>query len=134
MFDRLNIPRAPYELVASVEGLEKAVNKIGLPAILKTTTDGYDGKGQFVLKLKLNNEINYKIHLEFDFKNYELKYFTSAGDGAGKDPGLNLPDNLKYHLKPEFIEKSFFDLELVNELFDEQEKETDKTISNLCKI
>lgn len=52
MFDRLNIPCAPYELVASVEDLEKAVNKIGLPAILKTTTDGYDGKGQFVLKDK----------------------------------------------------------------------------------
>ena len=105
------------EIFDSIKSLENTINK-----------------GQFVLKLKLNNEINYKIHLEFDFKNYELKYFTSAGDGAGKDPGLNLPDSLKYHLKPEFIKKSFFDLELVNELFDEQEKETDKTISNLCKI
>ena len=91
-------------------------------------------KGQFKLKLKLNKTINYTIYLEFDFKNYELNYFTSKGDGTGKDPGLLLPDSLKDHISPEFIKKSFFDLELVNELFDEQEKETDKTIINLCKI
>ena len=50
MFDQLNIPCAPYQIVDSLESLNLAVEEIGLPAILKTTTEGYDGKGQFVLK------------------------------------------------------------------------------------
>jgi 5-(carboxyamino)imidazole ribonucleotide synthase len=50
MFDQLNIPCAPYQIVDSLESLKIAVAEIGLPAVLKTTTEGYDGKGQFVLK------------------------------------------------------------------------------------
>jgi len=37
---------APYRLVASDEGLREAVAAVGTPAILKTCTLGYDGKGQ----------------------------------------------------------------------------------------
>ncbi|MDX1347740.1 MAG: 5-(carboxyamino)imidazole ribonucleotide synthase [Thiomicrorhabdus chilensis] len=50
MFDQLNIPCAPYQVVDSLDSLKIAVEEIGLPAVLKTTTEGYDGKGQFVLK------------------------------------------------------------------------------------
>lgn len=50
MFDTLNIPCAPYQVVDSFENLQIAVSQIGLPAVLKTTTEGYDGKGQFVIK------------------------------------------------------------------------------------
>ena len=50
MFDTLNIPCAPDLVVDSIESLTVAVKEIGLPAVLKTTTEGYDGKGQFVLK------------------------------------------------------------------------------------
>ncbi len=50
LFDQLEIPCAPYRIVDSLDSLELAVTEIGLPAILKTTTEGYDGKGQFVLK------------------------------------------------------------------------------------
>ncbi len=50
LFDQLNIPCAPYQIVDSLESLQQAVEEIGLPAVLKTTTEGYDGKGQFVLK------------------------------------------------------------------------------------
>jgi 5-(carboxyamino)imidazole ribonucleotide synthase len=50
LFDELNIPCAPYQMVNSVEQLTAAVAKIGLPAILKTATQGYDGKGQFLLR------------------------------------------------------------------------------------
>ncbi|MBO1923879.1 5-(carboxyamino)imidazole ribonucleotide synthase [Thiomicrorhabdus sp. 6S3-12] len=46
----LGIPCAPFEVVDSLESLHNAVKKIGLPAVLKTTTEGYDGKGQAVLK------------------------------------------------------------------------------------
>lgn len=50
LFGQLDIPCAPYQLVNSLDDLKKAVEEIGLPAILKTTTEGYDGKGQFVIK------------------------------------------------------------------------------------
>lgn len=50
MFDQLAIPCAPYQVVDSLESLKLAVQEMGLPAILKTTTEGYDGKGQFALK------------------------------------------------------------------------------------
>ena len=50
LFTELNIPCAPYALVESLAELERAVAQIGLPAILKTSTEGYDGKGQFVIK------------------------------------------------------------------------------------
>ncbi|MDG6777222.1 5-(carboxyamino)imidazole ribonucleotide synthase [Thiomicrorhabdus sp. zzn3] len=50
LFDQLNIPCAPYQIVDSLDSLRVAVAEIGLPAVLKTTTEGYDGKGQFVIK------------------------------------------------------------------------------------
>ncbi|PGM59713.1 5-(carboxyamino)imidazole ribonucleotide synthase [Bacillus sp. AFS053548] len=46
----LGIKVAPFQLVENEEQFSEAVTKIGLPAVLKTTTGGYDGKGQVVLK------------------------------------------------------------------------------------
>jgi len=43
LFDQLNIPCAPYQMVNSEADLKTAVEQIGLPAILKTATEGYDG-------------------------------------------------------------------------------------------
>ena len=40
------IPCAPYAVVHSLAELEKAVQVIGTPAVLKTADFGYDGKGQ----------------------------------------------------------------------------------------
>jgi 5-(carboxyamino)imidazole ribonucleotide synthase len=42
----LGIPCAPYASVPTAADLERAIAKIGTPAILKTTRLGYDGKGQ----------------------------------------------------------------------------------------
>jgi 5-(carboxyamino)imidazole ribonucleotide synthase len=50
LFDKLNIPCASYKIINSEDDLKLAIQKIGLPAILKTTTEGYDGKGQFLIK------------------------------------------------------------------------------------
>ena len=50
LFDQLDIPVAPYRAVDSLESLEQAAQTLGLPLVLKTTTGGYDGKGQFVLR------------------------------------------------------------------------------------
>ncbi len=45
-----NIPVAPYRAVHSLDDLKSAVAELGLPAVLKTTRLGYDGKGQRVLR------------------------------------------------------------------------------------
>ena len=50
LFDQLGIPCAPYQMVNSKADLTVAVEKVGLPAILKTATEGYDGKGQFLIR------------------------------------------------------------------------------------
>jgi len=43
----MGIPVAPFALIRSKEDLDRAIN---YPSVLKTTTGGYDGKGQVVLK------------------------------------------------------------------------------------
>ncbi len=40
----------PYEVVEGVASLRLAIDKIGLPAVLKTRTMGYDGHGQAVIR------------------------------------------------------------------------------------
>ncbi len=43
----LGIGTAPFASVCTAEELKEAVAKIGTPAVLKTATMGYDGKGQW---------------------------------------------------------------------------------------
>lgn len=50
MFKQLGIPTTEFADVLSQADLETAVQHIGLPAVLKTRTLGYDGKGQKVLR------------------------------------------------------------------------------------
>ena len=45
-FARLGIPTAHFAAVDSRVGLARAVDEVGLPALLKTRRGGYDGKGQ----------------------------------------------------------------------------------------
>lgn len=49
-FTQLNIPTAPFAPVDDRASLDAAVERIGLPAILKTRRLGYDGKGQAVIR------------------------------------------------------------------------------------
>lgn len=50
MFRELGIPTPEFADVLSQSDLDAAVQQIGLPAVLKTRTLGYDGKGQKVLR------------------------------------------------------------------------------------
>lgn len=50
LFGELGIPAPVVRDVDSLAGLTRAVREIGLPAVLKTRTLGYDGKGQYVLR------------------------------------------------------------------------------------
>lgn len=49
-FQSLQIPTAQFVGIASEAELKKAVEDLGLPAVLKTRRMGYDGKGQIILK------------------------------------------------------------------------------------
>ena len=49
-FNDHGMQTAPYQAVGTLDDLQNAVATIGLPAILKTCSGGYDGKGQYVLK------------------------------------------------------------------------------------
>lgn len=44
------IQTADFCAVNSLEDVHNAVKTLGLPIVLKTTTEGYDGKGQYVLR------------------------------------------------------------------------------------
>ncbi|WP_438431389.1 5-(carboxyamino)imidazole ribonucleotide synthase [Gorillibacterium sp. sgz500922] len=44
------VPVAPYAEVKSEADLHAAIGRLGLPAVLKTATGGYDGKGQRVIR------------------------------------------------------------------------------------
>ncbi len=50
MFNQEGIETAKFATVDSLDDLVAAVKQVGLPAILKTRRDGYDGKGQVVLR------------------------------------------------------------------------------------
>ena len=48
--ERAGVPVAPWAAVHSEADLEAAIARIGLPAVLKTTRLGYDGRGQAVIR------------------------------------------------------------------------------------
>ncbi|GHC28130.1 N5-carboxyaminoimidazole ribonucleotide synthase [Kushneria pakistanensis] len=50
LFSKLGIPTPEYRLVDSAEALEAAARELGCPVVAKSTTEGYDGKGQAVLR------------------------------------------------------------------------------------
>ena len=49
-FQSAGVPVAPWRAVRSEADLAEAMAEIGLPAVLKTTRLGYDGRGQAVLR------------------------------------------------------------------------------------
>ncbi len=49
-FQRLGIPTPPFVAVNTWEDFERAMETVGLPAVLKTRRFGYDGKGQYEVK------------------------------------------------------------------------------------
>ena len=64
--NKINIATTNYELIKNIEDLNK--NKNLIPGLLKTTTFGYDGKGQY----KLNSIQDINGNIDFD-KEYILE-------------------------------------------------------------
>ena len=121
LLKKLNIPCAPYELVNSISDLKSAIDNIGLPAILKTATEGYDGKGQYKINsIKELNEINldynqdYIIEKFIDLKKEISVVLTRYGDQKYEiyEPIENIHEDqiLKNSKIPAEISKKIFDL------------------------
>lgn len=66
MMQELNIPVAPFYPVASRPELIAAVEKIGLPCVMKTRRLGYDGKGQAVLRFQEDMERAWQLLGDFE--------------------------------------------------------------------
>lgn len=51
-FERLKIPTARFAAVDSMREVREALERVGLPAVLKSRRLGYDGKGQAVIRTR----------------------------------------------------------------------------------
>ena len=54
LFRELGIATPAFAAVDGLDDLQAAVERIGVPSILKTRTLGYDGKGQFIIRPDTN--------------------------------------------------------------------------------
>lgn len=50
LFGELGIPTPEWRIADSAESLQKAAAELGCPVVAKSNTEGYDGKGQAVLR------------------------------------------------------------------------------------
>lgn len=50
LFGQLGIPAAPWRMADSAASLKAAAEELGCPVVAKSNTEGYDGKGQAVLR------------------------------------------------------------------------------------
>ncbi len=94
---------APYQLVEDLSSLQTASKNIGLPAILKTTRLGYDGKGQVRLsensnleeeyrKLQ-NHSLVYEGFVDFEFEVSVIAARNLSAQVACYEPGQNVHVN-----------------------------------------
>lgn len=58
---KIQIPTTKFLQVNSASEIETAVNQINVPCILKSSTFGYDGKGQVLIKTKENLQEYWKV-------------------------------------------------------------------------
>lgn len=56
---KLDLPVPPFRIVRTGEECEQALKEINFPAVIKTCTGGYDGKGQ--LKIKTKDDVSAAI-------------------------------------------------------------------------
>jgi len=115
---KLDIPVAEFEPVNSEKQLQRAIDIIGTPSVLKTTRFGYDGKGQRMLKVPEDGTKAYEdfagIPLVLEaFVKFECEIsVVLARNGAGQikayEPSLNVHKNHILHTStvPAKIENS----------------------------
>ena len=92
------IATAPWRLVESLAGLEEAAATLGLPAVLKTTREGYDGKGQVILRTPADlapafARLHPKPLILEGFVDYAME--ISVVSGRGEDGALSSFDTVE---------------------------------------
>ncbi|MCL0057843.1 5-(carboxyamino)imidazole ribonucleotide synthase, partial [Dehalococcoidales bacterium] len=102
----LKIKVADFEVIKDQNDLERAVEHIGLPAVLKTTSGGYNGKGQYVVKDRdqaltgykhLNSEVIWERFVPFAKEVSVICARTSGGEVVSYPVAENIHrDNILY--------------------------------------
>lgn len=94
----LGIATAPWRPVSSIADLQTAAADLGLPAVLKTTREGYDGKGQAMLRDPAElapafERLNPKPLILEGFIDYAME--ISVVIGRGRDGSLSAFDTVE---------------------------------------
>lgn len=99
---RIGLTTAPYAAVTTAADLDRALAKIGTPAILKTTRLGYDGKGQAriltpadapaALAAMQGAPAVLEGFVQFDREVSVIAARSATGQVAAYDPGENVHD------------------------------------------
>lgn len=77
---RAGFPVAPYELIHSPSDIKSAIDKLGLPVVVKTTRGGYDGKGQWRLFTE-SDLVSFDRTLETIFAQWNVPESHQEGNG-----------------------------------------------------
>jgi len=94
---------APFADIASLKDLQKAIETIGTPAVLKTRRFGYDGKGQAIIRQPQECSSAYEQigqapailegFVEFDREISVVAARSASGETQCYDPGENIHAN-----------------------------------------
>lgn len=102
-----NIAIAPFAPVNDSQTLQTAIAKIGLPAVIKTTRFGYDGKGQHTLRTQedadqallslTGQQLVLEKFVPFDREISVIVARNAAGQTRAYDPAENVHTNHILH-------------------------------------
>ena len=112
LFKALGIPTAEYRIATNAEELAKAASELGCPVVAKSVTEGYDGKGQAVLRDASDaqeawNSINHEAVIVESFINFSRELsIIAARSTTGEVAFYPLAENnhhdgiLRYSIAP----------------------------------
>jgi 5-(carboxyamino)imidazole ribonucleotide synthase len=92
----LGIATTKFSKITSLAELEKAISAIGLPAVLKTTEMGYDGKGQVTLRAPEDASAAWESLQEAEaileaFVNFEMEISVIVARAAANQSKCYIP-------------------------------------------
>ncbi len=92
LFESLDIPLPGYAVIDTRDDIDRAIDVLGLPIVIKTRRLGYDGKGQFILRDASqadeawqtvgNNTLIAEQWVPFEFEVSVIGVRSTAGDVA----------------------------------------------------
>lgn len=105
--NKLGVATAPFAPVSNLGELKSAVQKLGLPAVLKTATMGYDGKGQWKIESaealpEVENGKEYVLEGFVKFK-MEISVIVARGENGEMKCYVPVHNTHKNHILHETI-------------------------------